>query len=284
MTAPVPPVVPAPDASGQVQNLLNQIFNSSNWRGEVEKTLKKNVRLQGVIKAQKEQLDRFTAKGFNLETGELKEGRLLSKDEAAQFQLFLDLKLKPEDVKKMSEEHSKFAAKEAERLQEEQFADAAEALGYENIPALTRWLTREKLVLEFKDQRVDETDESGEKTGKKKLVRMPYVRPAEDEKAALSPLEDYIEEQVPEFVDVFKIKPGSEDEEDGGADSGTDDANDEEFVRRASSEASRRVHGGKGGVKVPATRSASSSNSGGRDKKGLEKMEQEARINTMYGI
>jgi hypothetical protein len=69
MTPPVQPV-PAADQSQQVTDLLNRIFNSSNWRGEVEKTVKKNTRLQQLVRDQKAQLDKFAAK-FNLDTDDL---------------------------------------------------------------------------------------------------------------------------------------------------------------------------------------------------------------------
>jgi hypothetical protein len=277
MTPPVQPV-PAADQSQQVTDLLNRIFNSSNWRGEVEKTVKKNTRLQQLVRDQKAQLDKFAAK-FNLDTGEPKEGKLLTKDEAVAYQAFVDLKVKPEDLKTVLTEHGKLKAKDDERAAEERFADAAEALGFENVPALTRWLTREKLVLEFKDQRVEDED-----TGKKVLMRMPYVRPAEDEKAVLEPLEEYIEREVPEFLDIFKTKPESDDdEEEGGREEGGD-LDTDEMVRRASADAERRVSGkgGKSGVRVPATRSARSDNAGTKDSKKLADLEKDSRSSSLY--
>jgi hypothetical protein len=277
MTPPVQPV-PAADQSQQVTDLLNRIFNSSNWRGEVEKTVKKNTRLQQLVRDQKAQLDKFAVK-FNLETGEPKEGKLLTKEEAAVYQAVVDLKVTPENLKTIIAEHGKLKAKDDERAKEEQFADAAEALGFENVPALTRWLTREKLVLEFKDQRVEDED-----TGKKVLMRMPYVRPAEDEKAVLEPLEEYIEREVPEFLDIFKTKPESDDdEEEGGREEGGD-LDTDEMVRRASADAERRVSGkgGKSGVRVPATRSARSDNAGTKDSKKLADLEKDSRSSSLY--
>lgn len=252
---------------------MNQIFNSSNWRGEVEKTIKKNVRLQGIIRELKVQLDRFSTK-FNLETGEPKEGKLLTKDEAATYQAFVELKLKPEDVKKMSEDYGKLKLIQDERDAEEKYADAADALGFENVPALTRWMTREKLVLEFKDQRVEEEQENG--TVKKVLRRMPYVRPAADEKAAPEPLEDYIEREVPEFVDIFKTKPDSEEDGEESEESVSDG-----IARRASADAERRVRG-KSGVRVPATRSARTDTGSSRETRKVTELEQNARLDPMY--
>lgn len=284
MTPPIPPVLPANDSSAQVQNLLSQIFNSSNWRGEVEKTVKKNARLQTLVREMKAQLDKFTAK-FDLTTGEPKEGKLLTKDEAAVWVAFTELKLKPEDIKVMAAEHGKLKAKQDERDAEEKFETAAEALGYENVPALTRWLTREKLVLDFKDQRVEEEQDDGSK--KKVLKRMPYVRPAEDEKAAFVALEDYIEEQVPEFVAIFKTKPEGDEESDEEGE-GSSELDADELVRRASAEAEGRVRGGNGkgksGVRVPATRSARGDNANTKDSKKLADIEREARSSQMYRV
>lgn len=283
MTLPV--AAPAQvDVSAQVQSLLGQIFNSPNWRGEVEKTIKKNVRLTAKVREQQAILDKIGTK-FDLTTGAPKEGVLLTKEEEPVWKAFLELKLKPEDIKKMTEEHTKLKAKDDERQQEEQFADASEALGYKNVPALTRWLLREKLVLEFKDQRVEEEQEDG--TKKKVLKRMPYVRAAGDDKAAPVPLEDYIEEQVPEFVDIFRTLPKAEGEADEGEESGETDVGDmstDALIRRAALEAQGRVKGGKGGVKVPAMKSANSESGKSKDAKLLEKMEQDARSNPMYRI
>jgi actin-related protein len=241
---------------------MNRIFNSAN--------LSEKLRLLQVI------VDKLGAK-FNLETGEPKEGVLLGKDDAAVWKAFTELKLKPEDIKKMSEEYGKLKAKDNERIQEEEFADAAEALDYENVPALTRWLLREKLVLEFKDQRIEVEQEDG--TKKKVLKRMPYVRPANDDKATLSPLEEYIENEVPEFVDIFKTLPEGDDE-DGKDESGDDG----DIVIRAATDAQERVRKQRGGVRVPATRSARMDNGSNKDKRTIEQLEKEARGNSMYRI
>jgi hypothetical protein len=279
------PAVTAPDTTQQaVKDLLDRIFNSSNWRGEVEKTAKTNVKLLEKKRQLQAIVDKIGAK-FNLETGEPKEGKLLTKDEAAAYDAFTGLKLKPEELKALVEEHGKLKAKEVAAAEEQQFADAAEALEFENVPALTRWLVREGLVLEFKDQRVED-----EETGKKVLKRMPYVRPKADEKAALEPLEDYIEREVPEFVDTFRTAPQSDDDEEvGDGDRGGDELDADELVRRASAEAEDRVGGKgrrdrKGGVRIPATRSARGDSAGSRDKKTLEKLEQGAREDPLYAM
>jgi hypothetical protein len=277
MTPPVQPV-PAADQSQQVTDLLNRIFNSSNWRGEVEKTVKKNTRLQQLVRDQKAQLDKFAAK-FNLETGEPKEGKLLTKEEPQSIRRLSTSRSPPKISRRSLPSTASSRRRTTSVPPEEQFADAAEALGFENVPALTRWLTREKLVLEFKDQRVEDED-----TGKKVLMRMPYVRPAEDEKAVLEPLEEYIEREVPEFLDIFKTKPESDDdEEEGGREEGGD-LDTDEMVRRASADAERRVSGkgGKSGVRVPATRSARSDNAGTKDSKKLADLEKDSRSSSLY--
>lgn len=276
MTPPVPPTPPtAPDVS----DIVNRIFSSSNWRGEIEKTVRKNVRLQEKLRLQQATLDKIGAK-INLDTGEPKEGRLLTKEEAVQYTAFIELKIKPEDLKKVVDEHGKLKEKQAERDAEEQFQTAAEALEFENVPALTRWLTREGLVLEFKDQRVDEEQEDG--SVKKVTKKMPYVRPKADDKATVEPLEDYIEREVPEFVSVFRAKPEEGDGEEEEMSSGSESA--EDFIQSASREALGRVGKGKSGTRFPVSRGAGGEPSTSRDRKVLEKMEEDARGSHHYRL
>jgi hypothetical protein len=271
MGASVPPV--AAPATQSVEDILQKIFSSSNWRSEVEKTVRRNEKLLRKLKTQQDVLDRIGAK-FNLETGEPKEGKLLTKEEAAAYDAFVKLGKKPEELTVIVKEHGELKIKEDERAEEEKYEDAANALGFENVPALTRWLKREKLHLEFKDQRVEDPD-----TGKKVVQKLPFVRPAADDKAALVALDEYIEQEVPEFIDVFKTKPASEEVEEAGGSEG----DDEDIVTRAAREASDRVRGGSG-VKVPATRSATSQPSRNKDAKKLEQIEQEARSSQQYAL
>jgi hypothetical protein len=273
MTPPVPPV-PA-SSTIDVQDIVQKIFSSSNWRSEVEKTVRRNAKLLTRNKELQATVDKFGAK-FNLETGEPKEGKLLSKDEAASYDAFVKLGKKPEELTAMVGEFATLKTKETERADEEKYADAADALGFENVPALTRWLKREKLVLEFKDQRVED-----EETGKKVVQKLPFVRPAGDDKAALEPLDEYIEREVPEFIDIFRVKPAG-DEDEGGSE-GTDRSEEDDIISRAGREANERVRGGRG-VRVPATRGADRSPPQARDKKKLEQMEQEARSSQHYSL
>lgn len=280
MTTPVVPVASPPQPD--IQELLSRIFNSANWRSEVEKTVRKNAKLLSRNKDMQAVLDKIGAK-FNLETGEPKEGKLLTKDEAADWTAFQAFQKKPAELKTIVEEHGKFKVKESEQKEEEAFADAAEALEFENVPALTRWLVREKLLLEFKDQRVEDPD-----TGKKVLKRMPYVRPKENEKAALEPLEDYIEREVPDFVDTFRKAPESDEDEDEGDNARAEDELDTDaLVARASAEAEGRVGKSKNkkqGVRIPATRGARSDTQVSRNDKILKKLEDDARGDPLYAM
>lgn len=267
------PVVPPVTATEQsVQDILAKIFSSANWRGEVEKTVKRNSKLLSRVKELQSVVDRFSAH-FNVETGAPKEGKLLTKEQAADYDAFVALGVKPADLKTVVEEHGKLKIQASERAEEEKYVEAAEALGFENVPALTRWLKREKLALEFKEQRVKD-----EESGKTVIQKLPFVRPAGDEKAVAEALDEYIEREVPEFVDVFKFRPAADDEEAGGG----AETEEDDIVARASREATERVRSSKG-VRIPATRAAGN---GGRsrDTKKLEQIEAEARASQQYSL
>lgn len=249
-----------PDMTAQVQDIMTKIFGGSNWRNEVERTVKRNVKL--LARNKELATENETLKGGGLKEGE----RKLTKEEAVIFDAFKALNLKPEEVKVIVEEHKTLKVKEQEHAEEEQYTAAAEALEYENVPALTRWLKREDLHLEFKEE-VGRDEE-----GKKTIKKVPVVRPKKDDKAALEPLETYLEREVPDFIDTFKTAPADESEE--GLEG------DDDIVERATIEAQRRV----GGVRVPATRSASSSSPASRERRTTQQLEAEAAANPMYSV
>lgn len=124
---------------------------------------------------------------------------------------------KPEDLKKKIDEHATLSSKQAERDAVEVYEDAVDALEIPNAKAAVRALTKEGLHIEFKDERVRGDD------GQRRTVRVPFCRPKADEKAALVPLVDYIEDELSEFVEVFMTEPAdeghseSDDNDDAGA-------------------------------------------------------------------
>src|SRR5262249_23234098 len=130
-------------------------------------------------------------------------GRVLTKDEATAYQKFLDRKLTDKDLDKLINEHGKFTAEAAQREEAKGYADAAKALGFENIPAFTRWMGREGLVLTMEKATVRDEE------GKKSVVDVPHVRSKADDKAKPEPLQDYMDREVPEFLDGFRTAPAS---------------------------------------------------------------------------
>ena len=211
---------------------------------------------------------------------------VLSKDDAAEYQAFKKLNLKAADVEKVVKEHGELKAKDAERSEEELFADAADALGFENLPLFLRTMTREGLHLEFKDERVKD-----EETGKTELVRVPMVRAKADEKAQLVPLEEYLETELgTEFITAFQVAPdeGAADEDDAEEENGlagVSMAGDERVRRsRAANTAGTRgrTSANGHGIRIPVTRGARPSTGASREKKQLEKMEEEKRGSGVY--
>ncbi len=265
MTAPATGTVPTPAPTDeQVQSLLSKIFSGSNWKSEIEKTVRRNVRLLADKKDLQAQIEALKTTGA-APAG----GKVLTKEQAADYDAFVALNVKPADLKVVVDEHGKFKVKVQETEDAEKFAAAAKALGFGNVKALTRWLQKEKLVVEFKDTRVDD-----EETGKKVVKKMPYVRPAADEKAQPEPLEEYMDREVPEFVELFRTVA----EPEGGEE---ESETDEERLVRATTEAEERV---RGGVRIAATRPAGAMPAASKDKKTLERIEQENQATGLYSF
>jgi hypothetical protein len=259
MTAPVPPTTP--DVSAQIQAKIDEIFGSSNYRGRVEQVVKESYKYRRRAKAAEDELA-----ALKLKLPKEGEQVVLSKTDADELTAFRALG-KVADLTVMKTEHATLSTKKAEADEAQRFADAGEALGYKNIPALTRFMIREQLHLEMQDSRREDPDDPS----KKITVRLPFVRPKADEKAKLVPLDEYIEEQVPEFIDAFASEPESDEEQE------LDEEQEEPAARRRSVRQQPGVTiaatpGARRGAAAPAT----------RDKKVLEEMEKTARGSGMY--
>jgi hypothetical protein len=221
-----------------------------------------------------------------------KDGALvLSKEDAAEYQAFKKLNLKSADLATLVDEHGKLKAKDAERSAEELFADAADALGFENVPLFMRTMMREGLHLEFKDERVKD-----EETGKTETVRVPMVRAKADEKAQLVPLADYLEDEIPELIEALQMAPaagGDEEGDDAAAGERGERGASETFTRTASRIAAgdpdaRRAatrsaqRGASNGVRIPVTRNARPSTGASRDAKKEREIFEEKAKNPIY--
>lgn len=252
MTAPpvtTPPAVP--DIAAQVRNEVEKLTASKNWRAQMERLVRDKVTLEIEVK-------RLQDTGPKVEQG----GRILTKAEADVFKKFEDLKAKPEDLATMQTDFVKLKAKETERTEEEQYGDAAETYEWPNVAAVKRFLKREGLHLEFKDVRTKGED------NKTIVTRTPMVRPKNDEKADLRPLDEYVDEEFPEIIDIFKMEPKTKEGEE-----------ETTTTKRTTSTTTE-------GVRIPSIPGARTTSAPPSEKnaKALEKIEQEARSNAMYSL
>ena len=255
------------DVQGEIRTTLDKLFGSSNWRGRVEETVKDNFKLRRRYTDLKNKFD-------ELEKTMPKDGEVLfKKSDVELFEAFKKLGKKPEEITAVFTEHGTLKVKDQERVDEAKYVDAAEALGYKNVPALTRVLTREQLVLDFKDVR-----QKDEETQKVVTVRMPVVRPKADEKAALEPLEDYLDREMPDFIAVFQSDP----EEAENAEEEDLERQDDGIPARAATRSERMS---RRGVTIASTKGIGPTlTPASKNKKVLDKAEEEARASGQYSI
>jgi hypothetical protein len=198
---------PENDKTGaaELRRMLDEIFGASNWKARVEEEMRNVLK----VRRKNQQLsDRIK----ELEGAAPKDGAVvIKKEEMEELTAFRALALKPADITTLKTEHTALKAKQEERDAEELFAEAGEALGYKNIPALTRFLKRENLVIEMKDSRTKDE----ENPGKWLVSRIPVVKPKGDDKAEPMPLDEYVQTEVPEFESIFQTAPEEEDDEEG---------------------------------------------------------------------
>ena len=193
---------------------------------------------------------------------------LLSKEDAAEFAAFKKLNLKAADLATIVTEHGEQKTRLAERDAEELYVEVADALGFENLPAFMRYMEREGLHVEFQDAK-----EKDEETGKTVTVRVPMVRDKNDDKAQLEPLPEYLEREVPEFIDAFTNAPTEEGEEGGSPYSdgaGGASAYERQLARYGAGDAGARRAAGVAGVTMPVSRNARPSNGASRNEKARE--------------
>lgn len=221
---------------------------------------------------------------------------VISDDDFKELEEFRKLKLKPADVAKVVEEHGKLAVKEGERAAEQVYVEAADALEVENPKALARLLKKENLHVEIKTER-EKID------GKWTNVPVAYCRPKGDEKAQLTPLADYLEQEFPtEIIDALLTKPADtghsdgdgDDEEAAGGRAGSSrrtlrrERNEDEIDAGANGESvvpmTRLGSGRRGGNGVPvASARGSRPTTGGRPLTD-QQLEDKKRATGVYGI
>lgn len=264
MTTPavITPGVSQEEVKRLAAEIADAALNSANRRKSMIKIAEDAARLRLENETLKTKVTDLTAK-------QPKDGSVsLTKEEGEAWTAYVALG-KPADLKTLTTEHADLKAKQAERDAEAQYADAAEALGWENAAVATRWLKREPIVLTFQDVRTKDDD------GKTIVTRTPMVRPKADEKATPVPLADYVDENAPEFAEIFASAPA---EGEAGDD-------EEDKPARRATKAPLGNSNGTGGVPIAAMRGArQTATPVTRDKKKLEEIENAAlRTGTYSG-
>lgn len=243
------------NGKAELQAMLDQIFNAKNWRDKVTEEMRNTLKLRRKAAALQKELD-------ELKAAAPKDGAVvLAKADHDELVAFRTLNLTPADLTKSLSDLADLRTKDTEREEEKQFGEAGEALGYQNIPALTRFLKRERLALSFKDTRIDDPDNAG----KKLTVKLPFVRAKSDDKAPEVALDEYVQTEVPEFEEIFLTAPESDD----------DDGRTERTLRSGVSD----------GVIVAGTpRIVRNSSTSTKDAATLKRAEDEARASGTYGF
>lgn len=120
---------------------------------------------------------------------------VLSADDVKKWQAYQALNLTPEQVTEVVTERDTLKGSLAEKDRSERIRNAAEAAGFK--PAVLMDLTTAKgLHVEVRDEDVEVT-EGGKKVTRKGKV--PYVRPAGDEKAQLVKLTTYVDQNLADY-------------------------------------------------------------------------------------
>jgi len=276
------------------RGVLDRIFNSPNFRAsaheEIRKLERENFRLRrrrADDKTRIAELEELTP-----DDG----GRVLSKDEAADYDAFKALNLKPAELKTLVTEHGELKKKDAERSDEELYVDAADALGFQNLALFMRTMQREGLHLEFKEERI-RNDESG----KLETVHVPMVRPKGDDKAQLESLSDYLDRELgPEFIAAFEAEAADGESDDAADETEVTATGTAGFAQRATrfgagDAGARRTalaaigngnnatqQTGNGGVTMPVTRNARPSSGRSAEAKRQKEAYEEKRNNPAY--
>jgi hypothetical protein len=242
-----------------MRELMQQMLQGNNVSQREQTLIRDNFKLRRRNAQMREQLESASA-------GKVPDGSVVvKKADADELEKFRALKLTPDVITASMQELTKLKTESAARENEAVHEEAAEALGYPNVAALSKALKREGLHVEMKSVRADDPDNPGKKIS----VLMPHVRKASDEKAALEPLADYIDRELSELVPAFVAEPETDDsDDDAGSASSTSQANTITMRRDPKSPAARGSNNN--GVSIPVARSAQRPNGPAREAKQTE--------------
>jgi hypothetical protein len=248
------------DIAAEIRDEVDKVFSAANWRQRVQEKIDQNVRLRRRIKRIEGERDDALDKMP-------KDGQVVvSKEDGEALDTIKKTNVKLADIPKLIESHGKLAKEQAEKSDEEKYEEAAEEMGWPNVKAVKRFLKREGLHLEFKDVR--EKDDDG-KTVKR---RVPVVRAKDNEKGELVALDEYVEEEMPEMIDVFSREPEEKGEKDG----------EETTTRTRRPRADETFNAGITVAETPGARTIPSS--GTKTEKKMKEIEDAAVQSGMYGM
>lgn len=232
--------------------------------------------------------DNFKLRRKNAELNDLNEeleslvpeegSAIISAEDKKELDEFRALKLKPADITKQGEELVKLQGEAKQRENESVYADAAEALGYANVAAVSKALKREGLHIEMKTVKRDDPDNPGRKIS----VEEPHVRKANDEKAPLELLSDYIDRELSDFIPAFEAEPKSDEDEGEAEGAGNAKAG-------VGASAMRSVRPGNGtsgasAVAIPTTKRTAVPSGAGRQERATEDAIKAKRQRGGYGL
>lgn len=238
-----------------MRDLMQQMLQGNNVSQREQTLIRDNFKLRRRNAQMREQLESASA-------GKVPDGSVVvKKEDADELAKFRALKLTPEVITTSLQELTTLKTEKATRENEAVHEEAAEALGYPNTAALSKALKREGLHVEMKSQRVDDPDNPG----KKITVSMPHVRKANDDKAQLEPLADYIDREMSELVPAFVAEPESDDADDDAGSTSSTQRTTETITMRRDPKSPAARSSNNNGVSIPVARNAQRPNGPARE-------------------
>lgn len=260
---------PSPELEA-MRSLVADLRKSNQISDREERLMNENAKLRDKLRRTRVDLDE--TKGKVPKDG----SRVLSVDEAKEFEDFRKLNLKPDAIKAKLDETAKLSEKLAQTEAEKLFDTVGELLGVENPAALKKLLARADLDLELRDVRVKQDD------GSFKVEQVPFAKKRGDDKAQPEPLTDYIEREESEFIPALMTAPENANDDDTR---GTGARSDEGTAptRRLGSTSSERAQQ-TAGTPFPRRSTNNTPTGASRTEKKREERLNEKRSNPMYQL
>jgi hypothetical protein len=172
--------------------------NNGDEKRTIAQLITDNRKVRDKLRITREQLTASEAKVP-------KDALVLSGDDKKLYDEFKALNIKPSEAKKRIELATQLEEKELKATRDKSLAEAAGSLGY-NDKVFVDLVNDKKLHVEMRDGMVDG-----------KAVKLPYMRPAADDKAPLILAKDYVTQNLAGYVPSLTAKPA----QGAGAGTGT---------------------------------------------------------------